>query len=222
MVKVISAIRRKPGMELAAFTDYWITTHAAVVKKVPGIRRYVQSQTIASGYAKREPRYDGIAEIWYDDVETMRRAAASSEARSALADDDNFIDMKDFGSILTDEVIQREGATSPSMVKMVALVRRLASVDAEFFHKYWRETHGPLAANIPQMRRYVQSHVRASAYRDGRTPLWDGAAEVWFEDTAAMRESEKTAQYRAVRNDEPNFLDQARTSFIITRERVII
>ena len=75
MIKVISAFRRKPGMALDAFTNYWRTTHAEAVKKVPGIRKYVQSQTIESGYRKGEPIYDGIAELWYDDPATMHRGA---------------------------------------------------------------------------------------------------------------------------------------------------
>jgi uncharacterized protein (TIGR02118 family) len=72
------------------------------------------------------------------------------------------------------------------------------------------------------MRRYVQSHARPSAYRDGRNPFIDGVAQVWFDDTNAMRESAKTTEYAAVRADEPNFIDVSRLSFIITQERIII
>jgi len=222
MIKVISAFKRKPGMDLEAFISYWRTAHAEAVRRVPGIRRYVQSQTIASAYEKREPAYDGIAEIWYDDPATMHRGAATPEARAALKDDENFIDMRSFVSILTDEVVQREGKTDLSMVKMAGFVVRKPGIAPEYFHKYWTETHGPLACRIPQMRRYIQSHVRPSAYRDGRTPVFDGVAEVWFEGTDAMRASAKTPEYAAVQADEPNFIDVSRGSFIITRERVII
>lgn len=222
MIKVITVLRRKPGMNLAAFAEYWRTTHAAAVKRVPEIRRYVQSQTIASGYRTREPVYDGIAEIWYEDVAAMRRAAATPEAAAALKDDDNFIDMKSFASIVTDEVVQRDGKTDPSMVKLTEFVIRKPDADPAAFHKYWTEVHGPLGATITQMRRYVQSHARPSAYRDGRNPFIDGVALVWFDDTNAMRESAKTTEYAAVRADEPNFIDGPRLSFIITQERIII
>jgi hypothetical protein len=37
-----------------------------------------------------------------------------------------------------------------------------------------------------------------------------------------MRESATTPEYAAVRADEPNFIDTAQLSFIITQERVII
>ena len=40
------------------------------------------------------------------------------------------------------------------------------SIDA--FQTYWRNVHGPLAALIPTVRRYVQSHTRRAAYESGR------------------------------------------------------
>jgi EthD domain len=39
VIKVVMVLRRKPGMNLAAFTEYWRTTHAAAVMRVPKIRR---------------------------------------------------------------------------------------------------------------------------------------------------------------------------------------
>jgi uncharacterized protein (TIGR02118 family) len=222
MIKVITVLRRKPGMELGAFTDYWRTEHAEAVKRVPGILRYVQSQTIASGYRNGNPVYDGIAEIWYADSAAMHRAAETPQAAAALKDDDHFIDLKSMASIVTDEVVQHAGTAIAAMVKSTEFVMRKPGMDPAAFHKYWTEVHGPLATKIAQMRRYVQSHVRPSAYRDGRTPFLDGVAQVWFDDTDAMRESAKTSEYAAVRADEPNFIDVQRLSFIITRERTII
>jgi uncharacterized protein (TIGR02118 family) len=189
---------------------------------VPGVRHYVQSQTLGSIYAKREPGYDGIAELWYEDSAAMHQAAATPAARAALKDDDHFLDMSTFVSLLTEEVVIREAEINPSVVKLVEFPVRLRSVVPEEFHRYWREQHGPLASRLPQMRRYVQSHARASAYRGGRNPPFDGLAEVWFDSTAQMREAERTAEYAAIRPDEPNFIDQAATRFIITQERVII
>jgi uncharacterized protein (TIGR02118 family) len=221
MVKVLAAFKRKPGVDLNTFTQYWIG-HANLVGKVPGISRYVQSQTIASIYAKREPVFDGIAEIWYEDTVAMYRTAATPEARTAKDDDKNFLDLASFVSILTDEIVQLDGKVDASMPKMVTFTFKSPSISPEEFHRYWREVHGPLAAKIPQMRRYVQSHVRPSAYRDRGNPLLNGVASAWFESTAAMRDAEQTAQYRTVRNDEPNFVDLPKLSFIITRERVMI
>jgi uncharacterized protein (TIGR02118 family) len=222
MVKVIVLFRRKPGMDLAEFADYWANQHADFVRRVPGISRYVQSQTLAGGYRSGTPVFDGMAEIWYDRVSDMQLAAASAAARDALEDDRHFLDMSSMITLLTDEVLQKECSVNPSMVKLAEFPHRRNDLEPGDFHRYWTEVHGPLAAKIPQIRRYVQSHVRPSAYRGGRQPLYDGVAQVWFDSTDAMRASALTPEYKAVREDEPNFIAQQPLDVIITRERIII
>jgi len=222
MVKSINFLKRKAGMSVEAFQAYWRTTHAELVKKVPELRRYVQCHTLLSGYRKGEPVYDGVAELWYDDTDTMRRIAGLPESRTALADERNFADPSKTAFILTEECVQKEGPTNSAMVKLVEFITRKPGVDVEAFQKYWRTIHGPLAARIPMIRRYVQCHTRPSAYRAGRQPLYDGVAEVWADSTDALRESEKTPEYAAVLADEPNFIDRSKLAFIITKEHTVL
>ena len=218
MVKLINFLKRKPGMSVETFQEYWRTSHADLIRSIPGLSKYTQCHTLSSGYKKGEPIYDGVAEIWYDDVEAMRRIADLPESRSALADGENFLDLSKTASIVTKEHVQKEGSTDGSMVKLVELITRKPGMDVEAFQAYWRNAHGPLAAKIPMIRRYVQCHTRLSAYRAGRQPLCDGVAEVWADGTGAFRESEKTPEYAAVRADEPNFMDSGKAAFIITKE----
>lgn len=44
------------------------------------------------------------------------------------------------------------------MIKGIATVRKRADLDAQAFHRYWREIHAPLALRMKSLRRYVQSH----------------------------------------------------------------
>jgi len=81
--------------------------------------------------------------------------------------------------------------------------------------------HGPLAAKIPQARRYLQCHVRPSAYSDGRAPRYDGVAEMWFDDFEAVRASGNTEEYRAVRLDEPKFLAIPFPFIIASESRIV-
>ncbi len=222
MIKCIFVIKRKPGMSVEAFQDYWRTTHAGVVKQVPEIRHYTQCHTLIAGYRKGEPVHDGVAEIWYDDTDSMRRIADLPQSRAALEDDEHFVDTSKMAFILTEEHVQKEGPIDSSMVKLVEFIIRKPGMNAETFQDYWRTTHGPLVAKIPMIRRYVQCHTRLTAYRDGRQPVYDGVAEVWFDNTDAMWESEKIQEYAAVRADEPNFIDVTRLTFIITKEFVVL
>ena len=70
MVKTITFIKRKPGMNLDDFGQYWRTQHAGIVTKLPGLRRYVQCHTIPSGYRNGEPTqldvFDNRVEKWRD------------------------------------------------------------------------------------------------------------------------------------------------------------
>ena len=221
MVKAVSFFKRKSGMAVEAFQMYWRARHPDVVTKLPGIRRYVQSHTLLAGYGKGEPAFDGIAEVWFDDTAAMRALAGTPAYAAVQADEAKFIDRATMGLIVTEEHVIKNDPVPAVAVKNVEFVTRRAGMAIEHFQRYWREVHGPLAAGIPMIRRYVQSHTRRSAYEAGRTPRYDGVAITWFDDTQAMRRSARTPEYAQVRADEPNFIT-ADPPFIITREHVIV
>jgi uncharacterized protein (TIGR02118 family) len=91
MIKAITYLKRRPGMPVADFQTYWREQHPAVVKKLPGLRRDVQSHTRPGAYEKGEPAYDGIAEVWFDGTQALRAAMQSPEFRKEQTDDANFI-----------------------------------------------------------------------------------------------------------------------------------
>ncbi len=223
MVKTITFIKRKPGMSVEDFGQYWREKHARIVTKLPGLRRYVQCHTIPSGYRNGEPAYDGVAEVWFDSTDAMREGSRTAEYRAIRADEPNFIDLTKIGFVITEERVQKDAPAEASMVHLVEFVTRKSRMSVEAFQRHWSDVHGPLGAKIPMVRRYVQCHVRPAAYRDGRQPPYDGVAEVWFDSTAAMRESATTPEYRAVRADEPNFIDSTNPfPFIITRDYTVL
>jgi uncharacterized protein (TIGR02118 family) len=222
MVKMVAFFKRKPGMSVEAFQQYWRTTHADLVAKMPGIRRYVQSHTLTSGYRNGEPAYDGVAEVWFDDTRAMRALATTAEYAAVRADEPNFIDLSTMGSIITEEHIIKDGPIPPDGVKNIEFVTHKPGMSIEAFQQHWREVHGPLGASIPVVRRYVQSHTRKSIYESGKTPAYDGVALTWFDDTQAMRVSATTPEYARTRADEVNFIAPGRLPFIITKEQVIV
>src|SRR4029450_13858383 len=46
VIKVVTCIKRKPGMSVEDFQAYWRGSHPEVVVRLPGIRRYIQSHTL--------------------------------------------------------------------------------------------------------------------------------------------------------------------------------
>ena len=222
MVKMVAFFKRKPGMSVEDFQSYWRTTHADIVVKLPGIRRYVQSHTILSGYRKGEPIYDGMAELWFDNTDAMRAQAGTPEFAAVRADEPNFMDAASQGSIITEEHVIKDGPIPVDGVKNVEFVSHKPGMPIEDFQKHWREIHGPLGAAIPVVKRYVQSHTRLSIYQKGKTPLYDGVALTWFDSTQAMRTSATTPEYDRTREDEPNFIAAGKLPVIITKEHVIV
>ncbi len=220
-MKIVAIVKRKPGMAVDAFQEYWRTQHGEVVRTLPGVRRYVQSHTLPAGYRKGEPAWDGIAELWFESTEALRALRGTPEQAAVAADEARFLDRSAMKILATDEHVIIDGPVPANGVKSIEFVTHRPDLAIDAFQRYWRETHGPIAARIPQIRRYVQSHVRPSAYGGGRTPAYDGLAVTWFDDTAAMRAAAATAEYARTRADEANFV-AGDLPFIITREIVVV
>jgi uncharacterized protein (TIGR02118 family) len=222
MVKAVTFFKRRSGMAVDEFQTYWLNRHPDVVIKLRGVRRYVQSHTRPAAYAKGEPIYDGIAELWFDDTGAMRALRDTREMAAVQADEARFIERSTMGLIVTDEHVIKDGPVPAGAAKSVGFARRKAGTTVVDFQRHWLTVHGPLGAAIPGMRRYVQSHTRLAAYDGGREPAWDGIALTWFDDTAALRAAVTTPEWGRVKADDPNFLAPGPIAFIVTTEHVIV
>jgi uncharacterized protein (TIGR02118 family) len=222
MIKIFNFFKRRPELTAERFREYWLDQHAAVIRAIPEVRKYIASITLLSAYRNnREPLYDGISEAWFDDEETIRRIAGSAGLRAAATDDAVFVDTSKAGSIVTEEIVLKDEMAADGRVKMFSLLTRKPGTEIAAFQSYWRTKHGPLAAKLPQVRRYVQCHARPSTYADGRSPRYDGVAELWFDDFDAVRESGKIEEYRAVQLDEPKFLALPFPFIIASENRIV-
>ena len=106
------------------------------------------------------------------------------------------------------------------MVKLVVWFRRRADMEVEPFQEYWRTRHAEVVSGLPGIRRYVQSHTLLAGYRKGE-PSFDGIAEVWFDDTDAIRALDGTAALRAVQEDEARFIDRSTMKTLVTDEHLV-
>jgi uncharacterized protein (TIGR02118 family) len=218
MIKAVTSFKRRPDLSVEGFRRHWRTTHAEVVGQLPGLRRYVQNPAHDSAYAKgREPDFDGIAETWFDDTDALRAVATSDRYAAVRADEPNFVDVDGMQMMVCDEVPIVEGPRAA--FKFVAFVRRRPGMPVAEFQEYWRTVHGPIAAENPYIRRYVQNHVRPRAYETGRAPAYDGAAMTWFDSFDDMRSSAGTPAFAATIADQAGFLDPgARLPFAVVTE----
>lgn len=221
MVKVLTFLKRRPGMPVEEFQAYWRTRHPEVVTRLPGVRRYVQSHFLPAGYARGEPVWDGIAEVWADDTDALRAMTRSPQHAAVQEDEARFIDRSTMGFVVTEEHVVTDGTPPPGAVKAVELLTRAPGMAVEDFQRHWREAHGPLAACIPGLRRCVQSATRRAAYQTGRAPAYDGAALMWFDSADALRAAAGSPEYQATVADRARFLAPGPPPFMVTREHVI-
>lgn len=220
MVKVVTLINRRAGMPVDEFQHYWLTRHPLVVTRLPGIRRYVQSHVLPETYARREPVYDGMAEVWADDTDSLRAMTKSAVHPELIADEARFIDRARMAIIVTDEHVAKDGPTDG--VKAVELFTRNPDMAIETFQQHWRGRHAALASAIPGVRRYVSSVTRASAYAAERRPAYDGAALMWLESTRALTVAAGAPEYGALVADRASFLAPGPPPFMLTQEHRII
>jgi uncharacterized protein (TIGR02118 family) len=120
MIKLVFMVRRREGITREDFQRYWSQQHAELVKRhaeLLGIRRYVQTHArdtdldgaLASSRGSEPGQYDGVAELWWDDIDALVRAASSEDGQAAqralLEDERRFIDVANSPIWLGEEIV---------------------------------------------------------------------------------------------------------------------
>ena len=101
MFKTVVLLKRKPGMSMEAFRDYYENHHRKIGEKVlPDdvhyVRRYIEGVPNPVTGETAEPEYDVLTEMWFDSREAFDIAmAALSEpaiAAEIVADEEKLFD----------------------------------------------------------------------------------------------------------------------------------
>ena len=108
MIKMVYCITRKDGISREAFQKTWLEDHGPLVKRYAETikaLRYVQSHTGMENFNQAfiptrgltQP-YDGITEIWWENIEQMQAGSSTPEgleaAAALLEDEKRFIDLE--------------------------------------------------------------------------------------------------------------------------------
>lgn len=83
MLKVVSLLKRKEGMNLEDFRRWALEEHPPLGKKLPGIRAYRMSVVLEDN---PDLPYDAVSEFWFDDNEARVAAFATDAGKAAAAD----------------------------------------------------------------------------------------------------------------------------------------
>jgi uncharacterized protein (TIGR02118 family) len=88
-LKIVSVIKRRRDLTFEQFLEHWQERHPAFVTRLPGLRRYIQSPAVP--HPRRTWPWDGMAQLWFDDLRAIKLAFESPEADRMREDELNFI-----------------------------------------------------------------------------------------------------------------------------------
>ena len=215
MTTLVRLAKRHPGTSVDDFRHQseTVTDWSSAIPH--GLRSATQALTLAGAYRRGEPACDVIDELAFDDEASAARCLADPAFAAVWASP--LLDPASIARLVVEEHVAKPGPVPASFVKNYELVTKRPDLDRAEFDRYWAQVHGPLAATIPTIRRYVQAHLSPGT-RDSGTAPYDGLAITWFDDVAAMRAGAATEAYAKTRADEANFL-AGELPFVITTER---
>ena len=105
MIKLVYCITRKASLTDKEFFHYWLEIHGPIGARIPGLRKLVQSHRLTVAGDNHPPDFDGVAELWFDDLQSLRAARQSAEWKISTQDEANFIDHTKVAYLITEEHI---------------------------------------------------------------------------------------------------------------------
>lgn len=97
-------IRNRDGIDFADFTRHWLRVHGPLALRTPTMRAYAQNhirERLSAPDGGGLHRVDGISQLWFDDIATMKVAMDSAEQRACIEDIRGFL--SDVTIVIQDE-----------------------------------------------------------------------------------------------------------------------
>ncbi len=254
MIRLVFALRRKSGLSLEEFHDYWRRKHGPLVASFAedlNILRYVQTHTIDDGSneaaqqarGKMEPHYDGVADLWWSTEAELEAAMASEAGQAAgaklLEDEAQFIDLPQSPLWFAYEYPQVNPApenivakVKSNVVRVFFPLRHKQALTEEQARHYWLTQHGPIvrshseaAGTICYRQVHRANFALDSDLQAARGTIVDsylGHAEAWIDRAKAPNTEEARRAGAAFIEDEHNFIDMQRSTFLFGKEHTFI
>ena len=107
MIKLVSMLKRKPGLTPEEFHRHWREVHGPLIRSTRSgsyVVRYEQNHRPLSDYGnKLVSDYDGVTVQWFRSMEDFHASIAEPDFADIQADVERFIDMSAMVWLLTEE-----------------------------------------------------------------------------------------------------------------------
>ncbi len=119
MVKLTILLRRKPSLSHEAFVTYHRDRHAPLFCALPEVtrhvRRYIQCHTVpASIPGLPSVTFDGITELWFDDLAGLEAVFSSESYMQTIRPDEAaFLNLEACEFVLSTETVMIPAGATP-------------------------------------------------------------------------------------------------------------
>ena len=119
-------------------------------------------------------------------------------------------------------VLAYGGREEDTVVKLMLLLYRRPDLSPDDFRRYLQESHMPLVARLPGLRRTVVNLPLAGAPGAPELPPGcDAVGEDWFDSVESLQAALASPEGQAAGADAPNFLDVDRTEMLVMEEEEV-
>ena len=92
MIKRFVVLRKRTDMSVEELRNYWQTVHGPLIGKIPGLKKYVQYHVTSEVTYNTEAPIDGIAELWFESIDTQKSAYSTPQYRAVVEDEPNLFE----------------------------------------------------------------------------------------------------------------------------------
>jgi len=230
MIKIIAAIRRKPGMSHQEYCAYIKDVHGGLARAKPStLRKYVQSHIFDGAYgAPSDKGYtvtfarDSVTELWFDDLPAMGANFADPYTREVIGPDGlNFSDMPCGVAMLTSEQVVEVAQPGKGEIKVLHFLKGREGLSSDEFVAAWTAAlRGALPAVAKEVRACVQSSLFPAPpqireyFRSETGEAYDGVTSLWFDEGDVVPLFRKFQ----IAFERSGVIDPSRSFFVLARE----
>ena len=197
MITRMGILKRRPDLTPEQFRQHWLEVHGPLAARLPGLRRYHQNHVVdasqlAIDHTRGAWEVDGFSQLWFDDLDAMRRAVEVPELRPDLPDIPNFCGDAKLVMCQPNVVVPVAADAGP-LVKRMSILTRRPDISAERFRDEWFGFHAEAVRKFPNLVGYTQNLVTDRGGADltnstsyEQVPI-DGIVELWFRSVDDVR-----------------------------------
>lgn len=104
MVKMVQLLERREDYTHEEFVERWQGSHADLAKELPNLQKYTTSVPTDP----ERSAYDGIVELYFEDVADLQAAFESETGEAVMADAAEFADVDACPTMYVEETVQLE------------------------------------------------------------------------------------------------------------------